>query len=414
METLIKDVDGQLQYMTQHQDIALKSLAYLRRKINERFDQLQKELTDKLTKPFKKENSNLDISKLKCERLMFAMQNTLTSSTDTALKDDTVGTICLFQRGQAELESCKELIKELEGSSQSTRLSHEYDSKILALGTKKGINMGMIAIHQLQRKLPSTLNCTPFYERQLKKTKRLNIKVASDENNCCALGVLLMSGGRIVVGDYANKKVKLFTENGKFQCEVGLADEPCDMCRIDENTVAVTLINSQTICIVNVVDSTLTLASEIEIPDITGKCLIVGTKTALYGVSQNGGEATKLREIGSRCLHLASNQKNGHVFASIASSVFDQIAVTRLSDGTHTDVLKVGVVDGTTGIDVDREGNVYICGGNSGNVIQMSGDGTNVRELLTSSDGIKDPRAMSVLGDTLVVTSESAEVLKLV
>ncbi|XP_033745674.1 uncharacterized protein LOC117331185 [Pecten maximus] len=429
METLIKDADKQLQYMTQDQEIALQSLTDLRRKINERFDQLQKELTDRLTNSFKKEKENLDISKLKCERLMFAMHNTLTSSTDAALKDDTVGTICLFKRGQAELESCKELIKELEESSKSTRLSHEYDSKILTLGTKKGINMGMIAVHQLQRKLPSTLNCTPFYERQLKKTKRLNIKVASDENNCCALSVLLLSGGRIVVGDYANKKVKLFTENGKFQCEVGMADEPCDLCRIDENTVAVTLTNSQTICVVNVVDLTLTLASEIEIPDITGKCLgitysrnsfIVGTETTLYGVSKNGGEATKLRAIESRCLHLASNQKNGHVFASIATSVFDQIAVTRLSDGTHTDVLKVGVVDATTGINVDREGNVYVCGRISGNVIQLSGDGTNVRELLTSSDGIENLRAISVWDYTLVITSESSDqqnfvnVLKLV
>ncbi|XP_033731356.1 E3 ubiquitin-protein ligase TRIM33-like [Pecten maximus] len=418
METLINDVTEQLQSMTNDQDIALQCLTDLRKKINERFDTIQKELTDKLMASFKEEKENLDLSKLKCERLMFSMLNTLTSSTDAALKDDSVGTICLFQRGQAEVESCKELIKELEKSSRSTSLRHEYDPDILAVDTKTSLTMGKIVVHQQKRRLPSTVFRTSLSERQMKMTENLNIKVPSDKKDCSAYGVVLLSGGRIVVGDQANNKVKLFTENGDFHCEMGLSDLPCDLCRIDDNTVAVMLVKVKTICVVAVEDLTLTISSEILIPNITERCpgvayinnnYVVGTSSSLYVVPKDGGQATKLHTVESRCLHLASNQNNGYVFASINESTPDKVAVTRLSDKSIRNVLKVGTVKGTTGIDVDREGNVYVCGCRSNNVIQMSEDGTNVRELLTSSDGIKSPRAISVYGDKVVITNEYSD-----
>ncbi|XP_069142116.1 tripartite motif-containing protein 2-like [Argopecten irradians] len=415
MEILIKDVEEQLQSMTEDQVTALQSLTDLRTNINERFDVLQKELTDKLTISFKEEKENLDISRKTCERLMFAMQRTLTSSQDPGLKEDTAGTISLFQRGQAEVESCKGLIQELEKSSRSTCLRHEYNPDILTLDTKTSLTLGKILVHQQQRKLPNT---AALSERQLKITRKINIKVPTDEKDCAVYGVVLLSGGRIVVGDNANHKVKLFTENGDFKCDIEINEEFCDLCRIDDNTVAVTLDEDKTLCTVNVRDLTLTVLSKIKIQNFTEDCLgvtynnntfVVGTLTSLYSVPQNGGEATMLYKIESKCLHLASDKMNGRVFASIYTSDPDAVAVTRLSDGTHTDVLKVGVVKGTTGIDVDREGNVYVCGASSHNVIQMSGDGTNVRELLTSSDGIEHPRAISVLGDKVVITSESTK-----
>ncbi|XP_069142191.1 tripartite motif-containing protein 2-like [Argopecten irradians] len=413
MEILIKDVEEQLQSMTEDQVTALESLIDLRTKINERFDVLQKELTDKLTASFKEEKENLDISRKKCERLMFAMQKTLTSSQDAALKEDAVGTISLFQRGQAEVESCKGLIQELEKSSKSTSLRHKYNPDLLTLDTKTGLTVGEILVHQQQRKLPTAVVCKPLSERQLQMIRKIDIKRPTDEKDCDVYGIVIISGGRIVVGDNENHKLKLFTEYGDFKCDVEISEEFCDLCRVDDNTVAVTLDKDKTLCTVNVRDLTLTVLSKIKIQNVTEDCLgvtynnnmfFVGALTSLYSVSQNGGEATMLHYIESKCLHLASDKMNGRVFASINTSDPDAVAVIRLCDGTHTDVLKVGVVNGTTGIDVDREGNVYVCGFNSHNVIQMSGDGTNVRELLTSSDGIKRPRAISVWGDKVVIT----------
>ncbi|XP_069105043.1 uncharacterized protein [Argopecten irradians] len=72
-------------------------------------------------------------------------------------------------------------------------------------------------------------------------------------------------------------------------------------------------------------------------------------------------------------------------------------------------ILNEGVVKNATGVAVDREGNVYICGQESNNVVQISTDGSKVREFLTSEDGINSPTAIAVCGDKLVVTSLSPQ-----
>ncbi|XP_021345626.1 uncharacterized protein LOC110445377 [Mizuhopecten yessoensis] len=356
---------------------------------------------------------------------MFSIQNTLTSSEDAALKDNTVGTICLFQRGHAEIESCKELIKELERSSRSTNIKHEYDPDILSVGNSTSLTMGKLVVDQQPRRLPSTVysNIVPLSERQLKMTGKFTIKAPSDKKDCSAFGVVFLPGGRIVVGDDSNREMKLFTEKGDFKFELKLTDASCDLCSIDNNTVAVTLDEVKIICIVNVGDSTLTVSSKIKIPKLDEDCFgvtyhndyfTVGTNKSLYSVPESGGEPKKLLTIRSNCLHLASNQKNGHVFASINTTNPNEMTVIRLSNDTSTDILKVGVVKGTTGIDVDRQGNLYVCGYSSNNVLQMSGDGRNIRELLTSSDGIEHPRAISVWEDRMVITNESEDQINFV
>ncbi|XP_069100884.1 uncharacterized protein [Argopecten irradians] len=424
IEILIKDAEEQLESMTESKVTALQSLSDLRTMINGRLDTLQKELTDKLTASFKEEKEILYISKQKCERLMFAMQKTLMSSQDAVLTENTVETITLFQRGQAEVEACKHLVQELDKSSRSTILKHEFDPDILATDTDSSLNMGKVIVDQQKRKLPTRPFGTPLSERQLKMTGRFSIKVPSDHLDCAALGVVLLSGGRVVVGDKENEKVKLFTDNGDFQSEVDMRAQTCDLCRIDDNTVAVMLTTVKTICIITVQDLTLSVLSQIKILNVTDEFIygitfannffVVGTGTSLYRMPKYVSMATKLRSIHSRCQYVTNDHSDGHIFASVYTTKPGDVAVVRLSDITNTDVLKVGVVEGATGVDVDREGNVYVCGTRSHNVIQMSMDGANVRELLTSSDGICLPTAISLLGNQVVITNIGSDLRNMV
>ncbi|XP_021371803.1 uncharacterized protein LOC110462244 [Mizuhopecten yessoensis] len=415
METLIKDIGEQLQSISYDQDTALKSLTDLRQNIDRMFDTLQKELTDKLITHFKDEKANLELSRQQCERLMFAMQNTLTSSEEATMTDNTVGTICLFQRGRAEVASCKGLIQELEKSSVSTTLRHEYDTQ--TFDTNTDLTMGKIVVDKQQRNLPTTTLSVPLSERQLRIMGKFNIKLPSDKSDSFSCGIVYLHGGFIVLGDWANKNIKQFTENGDFLCNISMDGTPVDLCQVDDNTVAV-MLREHTICIVSVEDLKLTLTSTIKLPMTTKRCygityrnnrFVVGTDTSLYSVSRKDGITSQLHTLKTMCLHLASDHHSGHVFASLHTKNPNESAVTRLSDGSSTDVMKPGILKHATGIDVDRENNVYVCGFDSHNVIQMSGDGTNVRELLTSSDGIQQPRAISVCADRVVITNGSLD-----
>lgn len=71
------------------------------------------------------------------------------------------------------------------------------------------------------------------------------------------------------------------------------------------------------------------------------------------------------------------------------------------------DFLGIGIVQNASGVAVDREGNVYVCGQASNNVVQVSPDGSKVRELLTSEDGINNPTDISLCGDIFVVTGQT-------
>lgn len=131
----------------------------------------------------------------------------------------------------------------------------------------------------------------------------------------------------------------------------------------------------------------------------------------MYSVTLDG-TTDLLLGPGFQSYYLACDPNNGYTFVSFYTDTEGDVAVARLSAEKRTaevNILTVGVVRRATGLDVDLEGNLYICGEGSDNVVQMSGDGRHVRELLTSSDGINSPVGIAVCGEKFVVTSLSEE-----
>ncbi|XP_033746969.1 uncharacterized protein LOC117332194 [Pecten maximus] len=266
MDILSKDVDKQIQSLTRDKDLSLQSLTDLRKEIEKQYSALEKELTEKLITSFKVEIEKRNKSRQKCKQLMVVMENTLALSNED---DDAARTMCLYTKGQGEVNACKEFIQELETTSRSTSLSHEFD----LIDTMNSITMGKIVVHQHQRGPPSTKYSIPLSKRSLRELKRFNIQVSADKKKCSAFGIVFLSGGRIVVGDNANRKVKLFTENGEFQCDVKLSDEPSGLCLVDDCTVAVILVTDRTISVIDVPDLSMSVSSKIHISNIIENCL---------------------------------------------------------------------------------------------------------------------------------------------
>ncbi|XP_033730080.1 E3 ubiquitin-protein ligase Midline-1-like [Pecten maximus] len=113
IDLIVKDFDEQLQNLVQNQEVALQSITDLRQKVDKRLNTLQKDVTDKLIASFKEEKINMEASLRQCERLMNSMLNTMKSSVTAVERNDHIETIVLYQRGQAEVESCKALITEM-------------------------------------------------------------------------------------------------------------------------------------------------------------------------------------------------------------------------------------------------------------------------------------------------------------
>ncbi|XP_021340390.1 uncharacterized protein LOC110441539 [Mizuhopecten yessoensis] len=401
--------------MIQNQEVALQSISGLRQKVDKRLDKLQKYITDEMITLFKKEKRDMEASSRQCERLMNGMKNTLKSSINAVKQNDNIETIVLYQRGQSEVESCRTLVTMLCKSFTSLSIEHQIVPGHDIIGDNA---MGKIVVGKQPRCIPwSHIDlANPMSERRVKEIGKFNIKSPSDKQNSYARGVMCMPSAQIVVSDFYNKKLKLFTDKGQYLNEVIVRGNPLDMCLVNKNTIAVAVSSPGCVHLMKVKASKLSLTSAINVSNgkncygitHTDGRLVVGTgEGEVYSVTQNGA-ADLLYRYNNTCRSLTHDIKKGDTLVSVNNTNPGDVAVSRLSaDKRRTDVAKVGVVREARGIDVDREGNIYVCGGESNNIVQMSGDGTHVRELLTSSDGITYPRAIAVCGDTFVVTNTS-------
>ncbi|XP_021339613.1 transcription intermediary factor 1-beta-like, partial [Mizuhopecten yessoensis] len=179
MKSLVKDFEEQLQVMVKNQDIALRSITDLRHRIDKRLDELQKNCTDKLIASFKDEKSKLDDSLRQCERLKNSMLNTLKWSIKATEGNDNTETIVLYQRGQAEVESCKALVTEMNESFTSVNIKHQTEP---GLATFDDDAMGNIVTEKTPRRFPESRGylTSPMSGRRMREVQQFDIKTTSD------------------------------------------------------------------------------------------------------------------------------------------------------------------------------------------------------------------------------------------
>ncbi|XP_033757656.1 transcription intermediary factor 1-alpha-like [Pecten maximus] len=416
IKLLVKTFGEKLQILLEDQNSGFDSLTDLRKQVDLRLDAMQKDITDKLVSSYKQEKENLDLSIKKCERLMSSIENTVESSETAVQRNDSVNTILMYQRGQAEMESYQNLITEIRKSFASVRIKHVVDPSLVRLDKDSPLSLGNVIIEKKPEQLPKGISTMrPLCECDVMEVGKFSIKCPSDGRDCDAAGIVYLPDDHIVVGDCNNNKIKLFTASGKGLDEMKVTGHPIDMCCVDDDTIAAAIVNSE-IHIIKANHANLTLSSKIKLSIEAGpygitysnEAFTVSTPTDVYRVSKDG-VSTKIASYSNDCYHLTCDPRTGHIYGSQRTSEDGNVAVYRLSDSKLTSISKVGLLKYVFGVDVDGDGNVYVCGWESDNVVQMSGDGTNVRELLTSLNGVDKPRAISVCGNKFVVTNQSSQ-----
>ncbi|XP_069105362.1 transcription intermediary factor 1-beta-like [Argopecten irradians] len=411
MKSLIKDFDEQIQTLVQNQEDVLKSITDLRQRIEKELDECQKAVTDDLVTKYKEEKENIEVSLRQCNRLMKGMLNTMKSSVKAVEENNPMEAIMMYQRGQAEIESCQDLIKDMREPYTSVCIQHQVPKP----GTQGDHMLGKIVIEKQRRRFPIDpgFHSLPLSKRQAKEIREFNVSTPADKSTNDICGIVYLPDNNIVVSDCGNKRLKLFTDEGQYLDQLTVPENPYDMCLVDNTTVAVA-VWGKGVHVVKVGDKKLSLSSVINtkknIIGIThrdGRFVVSDECGGVYSITQDGA-TDLLYKYDDICWNLGHDTERGDILVSTHNNTDGQVAVSRLSpDKRRTDVMKVVVVRGSTGIDIDREGNIYVCGYLSHNVVQMSGDGIRVRELLTSTDGIQNPRTIAVNGEKCVVSKKN-------
>ncbi|XP_069105370.1 uncharacterized protein [Argopecten irradians] len=416
MESARKYLDDKDAAMKHCKENGLKSISDLRQRINAHLDRKQEEITQELISKYKAEKTNTDVFRQNIRRLEAVVQNTTSASSVATQRGDHVEMIQLFNRGETEVQACNDLIDEI-SSSKSVTIKHDMDRNLVTIDPSSPLSLGKIFVEEQPCTLPGGVRCIQkklLCNSLIWNLRKFKINVPSDDTRHCYVhGVVLMSNGDIVISDSLNMYLKLFSHQGKCLNALKIRGYPHDVCLIDNCTVAVAVSSgSKGIQVVKVQNSLLTPITVLKTPryyygiTFLDQKFIVSTKEDIYRLSMKGENAEKICQLPKECTQLASCSNENCIFASMFTSRTNGIMVTRLSSGKQKCVLRAGLVKGGKGIDVDRESNLYVCGYESNNVVQVSADGTQVRELLTSKDGIDRPGAISVCENKFVVVNK--------
>ncbi|OWF52050.1 uncharacterized protein LOC110448282 [Mizuhopecten yessoensis] len=423
MEYLTEDIKNQTEHLGNGRDLVMKQMTDLRQKFEERLNKLQLDLTNELTIAYKEEKQKLDGMLHKCERMCNGIKTTQVLSEADVIQKDDIQMLSLLQRGSMEIKSCQDLIAQLADTFTTVDLKLDHDDEEMM---NNSLILGRLNVTRTRWNIPvNPLSITPLSLAQVKEVGKLCIKTGSDRKRCRASGLVYLSNGRIIVTDNGNSKVKMFKESGELVDEVILQGPSWDLCLVDNNTVAVAMRDKQIVSIIKIESSKLSHVPDADIK--TGKqcdgitykegryVMATGISSVhkIYSLTNKNDKVRVLHQPNSRPYYLTYDPNSGDVIVSLHSDTVGATAVYRLSpDGTTTEIAKVGLVRNGNGVDVDREGNVYVCGRASNNVVQISQDGNKVRELVTPSEDLREPLTLSVCDNKFVVSNDDLDTSK--
>ncbi|CAC5400131.1 unnamed protein product [Mytilus coruscus] len=215
---------------------------------------------------------------------------------------------------------------------------------------------------------------------QLKEVANFEILKGSNENQI--FGCAILSRKEVCFADRGNNRLILMNSKG-YQKIVKLPCSPADVTVLSATKIAVSLMEMRTIVILNTEKWTLESPIFKEEKGIAGLSFyqdqfVVRTESGYVFLTQKGKVISKIENIGPKMPYVAMANK------TICMAKWDENEV-QCRDFTGKKVWvykKESVLKTPNGVCTDRDGNVFVAGSKTNNVIVISADGKQSKELL--------------------------------
>ncbi|KAL3891958.1 hypothetical protein ACJMK2_004200 [Sinanodonta woodiana] len=249
----------------------------------------------------------------------------------------------------------------------------------------------------------------PLLERKAIKVSEFKVKVSSDMNTCHISHILHLKDARMLMVDRTNSKIKLFGQNYECQEIMTFQAGPWFACLLSDTDVAVTIPEQKRIHIIQIKDRMLKkneITTRFEcwgIALVQGQLVITTNKNIIILLDMHGNEIKTVQmdksdsEAQRTSRFIKANTINSVIYLSVEYAhklVAYNITWDALFTYTNQDL------HNATGIDIDREGNIYLCGYNSHCVQQISAEGKINKTLLTKKEENKKPLSITFYTDT--------------
>ncbi|XP_071121594.1 uncharacterized protein [Mytilus edulis] len=418
-ETLV-EVTENLQKIRQHQQNNLltfkekrkeieKELKKTRMKINNHLDKLQEDLMKQLIELEEKENSKicqLMASLEKKEKEIGECQNSLLNIKKHAT--DLQMFLSIKQIEEDIYSKDKKLQALVEGKEQYT-LSYQINtsiqniiSDIRSFGEVR-IESKPCDIVLIKKKARQAQLMIPIVPTKSIENIKLTVHKSIDTQGNTIFGCCILPDDRLVFTYYSVKQLKVYSNKGSKDFEIKMSCKPFDIVYIrEDNTLAVSSNNPSTITIINLetkqMMKSIALGSEIYGIDLKDNQLIYsGKDKGIRMINLNDESISDLvREAMASGCYTATFRDNIYHTNNATYTVTCYNLHGKLLWTFHNE----SVLKSPHGIDVDNDGNVFVVGYISNNVVVISSDGKRHREILTVSDGLDNPISLHYSGTT--------------
>ena len=105
----------------------------------------------------------------------------------------------------------------------------------------------------------------PLSKIKAKKLAIYNVKLNDDKCDCSIFGMVITNGGRRLLADYDNHKIKLFSRDMKLLCSLSLSTAPRDIAFTGDRE-AVVCCNEPKLLILDISDRKMSIKGTVELP----------------------------------------------------------------------------------------------------------------------------------------------------
>ncbi|KAH3746480.1 uncharacterized protein LOC127847904 [Dreissena polymorpha] len=399
---------------TKAKDDILVTIEGIQKQVMEIFDKLAQSARDKLTTHFDKQMGAIKGDIKSCDNAIASLEDSIKK---TKAENDAQLLINIKRDCRASLEIGEQvLIKVTERLGQED-VKFTVDNGILEWLRK------LTALGKFEHEVS-------IYSGIFFGKSDLDQKSDTEKENYVFNNLLNLPNGFTIVSDWKNKRLKILDTNYNLRNHCDTPGEPYALCSVQPNMIAVTLRDEKIIQFVSLDNTKMKLDRKFKIDEY---CRGIACKNNQLFITCGGGEGEIHGQLRVYSLHGAlvcvfEEDIQGKPFFGQPKDVVINDEGTRF----HVADLKRGVVTispegrllsifhdpglvSPLGLCMDGKGNLFVSGCESNNVIQFTGEGKKLSEVLNETDGLTRPLAIccheSVI-PRLVVASEDSCTIK--
>ena len=246
-----------------------------------------------------------------------------------------------------------------------------------------------------------------FTNLKIKETTKVNVRCAADWRAAWITGCAFLPDGRVVLCDNNNRKVKIFDKSFTLEGSLDLPSGPWDVSVVSDTTVVVTLPEIQQLLYIEMVPS-IKAGHVLQLDQwcygIEAVCDDIYVTCHSEHMHCGDGEVRVMNQEGNVRKRLGINSDGSFMFERpdyvvvntrskkiFISDAEEHSVTSMLQNGTHIYRYMDSALRWTSGVCVDDEDNILVCGVDSHNVHVVSPTGEKHSIILSSQDGIEKP-----------------------